>query len=82
MLDNGICDEKIIAYAAGNPRYVELQNYTDIRPHILREIEHFFAVYKDLEDKQTKVLGWKDRDAAHAVIQSSHKRFNQKYVSK
>jgi hypothetical protein len=43
---------KIIAYAAGNPRYVELQNYADIRSHILREIDHFFAVYKDLEGKQ------------------------------
>lgn len=82
MLDNGICDEKVIAYAAGNPRYVGLQNYTDIRSHILREIEHFFAVYKDLEGKQTKVLGWKDRNAAHAVIQSSHKRFSKQYASK
>jgi inorganic pyrophosphatase len=36
----------------------------------------------DFEGKQTKVLGWKDRDAAHTVIQSSHKRFNNKYASK
>lgn len=81
MLDSGVLDEKIIAYAAGNPRYVDLANYTDIRPHILLEIEHFFAVYKDLEGKQTKVLGWKDRDAAQAVIRSSHERF-VKRVSK
>ena len=77
MLDNGVCDEKIIAYGAGNPRYAELENYTDIRPHILREIEHFFAVYKALEGLQTKVLGWKDRDAALAVIRSSHERFKE-----
>jgi inorganic pyrophosphatase len=82
MLDNGTRDEKVIAYGAGNPRYVDLENYTDIRPHILREIEHFFAVYKDLEDKQTKVLGRKDRDAAYAVIRSSHERFIKKYSSK
>jgi inorganic pyrophosphatase len=82
MLDNGVCDEKIIAYGPGNPRYIDLESYTDILPHILREIEHFFAVYKDLEATQTRVLGWKDRDAAHAVIQSSHKRFNKKYASK
>jgi len=82
MLDNGVCDEKIIAHGAANPRYADLQNYTDIRPHILREIEHFFAVCKDLEPSQTKVLGWKDREAAYKVIESCHKRFNKKYVSK
>lgn len=82
MLDNGECDEKIIAYAAGNPRYVELQNYTDIRPHILLEIEYFFEVYKDLEGMQTKVLGWKDRDAAYEVIRSSHERFLNSTVAK
>jgi len=57
MLDKGICDEKIIAYGAANPRDADLQTYTDIRPHVLREIEHFFAVYKDLEATKTKVLG-------------------------
>jgi inorganic pyrophosphatase len=39
--DVDACDAKIIAYATGNPRYVELQNFTDIRPNIHREIEHF-----------------------------------------
>jgi inorganic pyrophosphatase len=33
------------------------------------------SIYKGLEGKRTKVLGWKDRDAAHAIIQSSHQRF-------
>ena len=81
MLDNGVCDEKVIAYGAANPRYADRQNYTDIRPHILREIEHFFAVYKDLEPTHTKVLGWKDRDAAYEVIRSSHDRFTRKYAA-
>ena len=81
MLDNGICDEKIIAYGTGNPRYANLQNYTDIRPHILREIEHFFSVYKQLEATQTQVLGWKDRNAAYEVIESSHERFTRKNES-
>ena len=82
MLDNGTCDEKITAYGAANPRYAEVQNYTDIRPHILREIEHFFAVYKDLEASQTKVLGWKNREAAYEVIRTSHERFTRKYASR
>ena len=75
MLDNGVCDEKILAYAMGNPRFSNIQDYTEINPHILREIEHFFSVYKNLEEKETKVLGWKDREAAYEVVRSSHERF-------
>jgi inorganic pyrophosphatase len=36
----------------------------------------------DLEGKETKVLGWKDREAAYAVIRSSYERFIKQYVSR
>ena len=29
-------------------------------PHLLREIEHFFSVYKTLEDKTVETFGWRD----------------------
>ncbi len=76
MLDQGVRDEKVLAYATGNPRFSSIQNYTDVQPHILREVEHFFSIYKDLEGKRTKVLGWKDRESAHKIILSSHARFS------
>jgi inorganic pyrophosphatase len=75
LLDSGVCDEKILAYATGNPRFRDIQNYTEIQSHIRLEVEHFFSVYKELEEKETKVLGWKDRKAAYEVIRSSHERF-------
>lgn len=75
MLDQGISDEKVLACATGNPRFRDIHSYTEIPPHILREIEHFFSIYKDLEGKRTSVLGWKSREEAHKVIQSSHERF-------
>ena len=81
MLDQGSCDEKIVAYATANPRFANIQNYTEVQPHVLLEVAHFFSVYKDLEGKRTKVLGWKDREAAYAVIRSSHERFSKKQVA-
>jgi inorganic pyrophosphatase len=75
MLDQGVRDEKVLAYATGNPRFSSVQSYSEVQPHILREVEHFFSIYKDLEGKRTKVLGWKDRESAHAIIKSSHARF-------
>lgn len=52
-----------------------------MQERILLEVEHFFCVYKDLEANQTKVIGWKNREAAFAVIQSSHERFSHSLVA-
>jgi inorganic pyrophosphatase len=78
MLDQGIPDEKVVAYATGNPRFQGVESYTHVQPHVLREIEHFFSVYKDLEGKRTKALGWKEREVAQEVIRLSHERYMER----
>jgi inorganic pyrophosphatase len=45
-----------------------IRNLSDINPHLLKEIEHFFQVYKDLENKQVDVEGWGDVNEAYAII--------------
>lgn len=75
MLDQGVRDEKILAYATGNPRFSSIRDYTNVLRHVLREVEHFFSIYKDLEGKRTQVIGWKGRADAHGIIRSSHARF-------
>jgi inorganic pyrophosphatase len=80
MLDQGVPDEKVLAFAVGNPRAAEIKNYTDVMPHILREVEHFFSVYKNLEGKRTEVLGWRDLDAAHEAIRSSHAKYETEHA--
>ncbi|HLY42378.1 MAG TPA: inorganic diphosphatase [Terracidiphilus sp.] len=64
MLDQGVLDEKVLAVGKNNPRYANIWNYTDIYPHLLKEITHFFSIYKDLELKRVEVKGW--HDAAYA----------------
>ncbi len=64
MLDQGVLDEKILAVGKTNPRYNNVWNYSEIYPHMLKEITHFFSIYKDLEGKRVEVNGW--RDAAYA----------------
>lgn len=75
MLDQGIMDEKILAYAVGNPRFTTIKDYTEVMPHVLREVAHFFSIYKDLEGKRTEVLGWKNADAAFQLIVQCHEKF-------
>jgi inorganic pyrophosphatase len=43
--------------------------------HNLREIEHFFAIYKELEGKRTEMKGWKGTREAREVIRRSRERY-------
>lgn len=81
MLDQQVPDEKVLAVAVSSPTHAEVHDHTDLAPHVLREIEHFFAIYKELEGKRTEVRGW--REAAHAqqVIRESQERFEDKRLA-
>jgi inorganic pyrophosphatase len=75
MLDQGVPDEKILAVGKNNPRYTDVWNYSEIYPHILKEITHFFSIYKDLEGKRVEIKGWKDAEAGRRAVTDSAKRF-------
>lgn len=75
MVDQGRSDEKILAVAESDPIYREIQNCTQVSPHKLREIEHFFAIYKSLEGKETEIKGWAGVEAARQIISEGQRRF-------
>ena len=77
MIDGGEGDEKILAVGEGNPRYTDVSDFSQIYPHILKEITHFFSIYKDLEGKRVEIKGWKDAEAGRRVVTESAKRFIQ-----
>jgi inorganic pyrophosphatase len=74
MIDQGQPDEKILAVGESNPRY-NISEYTEVYPHILREIKHFFSIYKDLEGKRVEVRGWKDAATAREIISKAQQAF-------
>ena len=65
MIDQGQADEKVLAVGANNPRYTGVRTHTDVYPHMLKEIAHFFSAYKELEGKHVEICGW--YDATHAL---------------
>lgn len=75
MLDRGEPDDKIIAVAADDPLTSEYVDVAGLPPHYLREVAHFFGIYKDLEGKRVEVLEWAGADEARRVILSSIERF-------
>jgi inorganic pyrophosphatase len=80
MLDQGILDQKILAVGKNNPRYTNIWNYTDIYPHMLREITHFFSIYKDLEGKRVEIKGWHDAAAARDKVMADIKAYQENKV--
>jgi inorganic pyrophosphatase len=75
MLDEGKEDDKVLAVPVGEPSFEGIHNYTQIFPHTIRKIQHFFETYKLLEGKQTSTQGWEDAAAARRVVQESYQRF-------
>lgn len=71
MEDQGKEDHKILRAPLGDPVWRDAQSLSDVAPHLLRELEHFFAIYKDLEDKKTAVDGWRDAAEAAVVIEEA-----------
>jgi inorganic pyrophosphatase len=47
----------------------------DVPPHFLREVEHFFATYKQLEGAHTESLGWTGAEEATHEVRASVERF-------
>ncbi|MBS7697256.1 MULTISPECIES: inorganic diphosphatase [unclassified Chelatococcus] len=77
MEDESGGDEKIIAVPAPKltKRYDRVQNYSDLPDITLKQIEHFFEHYKDLEpNKWVKISRWGDADEAKDLIRKAIER--------
>ncbi|WP_238785056.1 inorganic diphosphatase [Blattabacterium cuenoti] len=75
MTDEKGKDEKIICVPLADPNYNIINNIDEISLHTRKEIEHFFLVYKDLENKKVKIGPWKDQKEAIFVYKESCLRY-------
>ncbi|HAR74038.1 inorganic diphosphatase [Empedobacter falsenii] len=75
MSDDKGQDEKLICVPVADPTWNQLENITDMNPHTLKEVEHFFRVYKDLENKTTTIEGYGDKAEAEQLLQDARERF-------
>ena len=81
MVDQGKEDEKILAVGTNNPLFDDVYDYAKLYPHLLLEIEHFFSMYKELEAKTTKIVGWQDAARARATVSECRERFVERAAS-
>jgi len=76
MVDEKGLDDKILCVPIEDPLWNHIFTLDEVSPHLLKEIEHFFKIYKDLEGHKTGVKGWGSRDTALESIRTAKIRFN------
>jgi inorganic pyrophosphatase len=69
MSDDKGPDEKILAVALRDPRYGYRRSLNQLNDHTLKELQHFFEVYKQLEEKSVQIQGWRGREDAVSLIE-------------
>jgi inorganic pyrophosphatase len=80
MFDEKGPDAKILCVPVTDPIWNKITSLEEVNPHQLKEIEHFFQVYKDLEKKKVGIEGWEDKEAAIEAIKDAQKRYLEKEV--
>lgn len=79
MVDGGERDEKIIAVPVEDPRFSDVKDLDSVNQHTLREIEHFFTTYKNLQNKEVVINGFEGKMAAEDAFEESVKLYSEKY---
>jgi inorganic pyrophosphatase len=78
MRDERGGDDKVLCVPARDPRVEHMRDIDDVPAFDRMEIQHFFAVYKELEPgKSVEGAEWAGRAAAEAEIEASRKRVTQ-----
>lgn len=79
MMDSGKLDEKIIAIPFSDPTYNGYTDITQLPAHVFREMQHFFSVYKNLENKETVVNDVQGADVAREIIKKSRDSYIESF---
>lgn len=71
MIDGGEADDKIIAVAANDMSVNHISDITELPPHFIDEMRHFFEEYKKLEKKTVVVEEFQNKEKAKQIILKS-----------
>jgi inorganic pyrophosphatase len=75
MTDKDEKDQKVLAVPVHNPRFDSIHTMDQVFPHIRREVEHFFSIYKELQGAKTRMEGWGGPREARRVITESRQNY-------
>ena len=77
MSDEAGSDAKVVVVPHKDPRWQHIQDIGDVPEQTRKEIEHFFARYKDLEPgKFVAIEGWGDAAEAEQIVTDGFARLS------
>lgn len=79
LIDRGKADEKVLAVPVRDPYSDGVNGLDDLPKHSLKEIEHFFQVYKDLEGVTTRTRGFEGAEEARQAISEAMDLYRKKF---
>jgi inorganic pyrophosphatase len=79
MIDGGEGDAKVLAVPTADPRWKNTKDISDLEPHFLDEIKHFFTVYKDLQKKKVEIGEWRNAESARNDVDKSIEQYQKRY---
>jgi inorganic pyrophosphatase len=82
MIDDGESDAKIIAVPVKDPRWNEVKDLSDVNPHTIEEIKHFFETYKQIQKKDVTIPTIRDAKAAMDVINEGIELYKKEFLTK
>ncbi len=80
MTDSGENDNKLLAVPVADPRFTETKDISDVNKHTLKEIEHFFTTYKQLQEKEVTTDGFGDKKDAEEAFEYSVKLYQKEHA--
>src|SRR6478672_6238372 len=75
MRDKGQNDYKVLGVPHQDPLFAHIRKLDDVPAHFLREVEFFFATYKQLEGVTIEPIGWASNEEGTAEVRASVERF-------
>ncbi len=77
MIDSGESDAKIIAVPCDDPRWKEVTKLSEVNKHTIKEIQHFFETYKQIQNKQVVIEGVEDVDKAEEAFEKARSMYTK-----
>ncbi len=80
MIDTGEQDNKVIAVPVKDKRWENVHDLTDINPHTIKEIQHFFETYKEIKGDEVVINGFKGAADAKLAFKKSRDLYTAKFA--
>lgn len=79
MVDAGDPDAKVLCVPMDDPRWTNVKDLKDVNPHTIKELEHFFCTYKQLQGKSCEIRTWEGAAKAKEAFERARKLYKEKF---